>query len=60
MVEQFKAQDLFTLKLPVYTLGLQGLCFWEVLEILETLSGTGHILIQFPALQCYLCDLGTF
>lgn len=60
MVERFKAQDLFTLKLAVYTLGLLDLCFWEVLERLGTSSGTGHILIQFPALQCYLCDLGTF
>ena len=60
MVERFKARDLFTLKLAAYTLGLLGLCFWEVLERLGTLSGTGHILIQFPALQCYLCDLGTF
>lgn len=59
MVEQFKAQDLFTPKLAVYTLGLLGLCFWEVLERLRTLSGTGHILIQLPGLQCNLCDLGT-
>lgn len=59
MAEWFKAQDLFALQLAVYTLRLLGLCSWEVLERLRTFSGTGYVLIQFPALQCYLCDLGT-
>ena len=58
MVEQFKAQDLFTPKLAVYTLGLLGLCCWEVLERLGTLSGAGHILIQFPGFNAVCVTLG--
>lgn len=54
MAECFKAQDLFTSS----CLFTPWSC-WEVLERLGTFSGTGYVLIQFPALQFCLCDLGT-
>lgn len=60
MIERFKAEDLSMLKLAVHTLGLLGLCSWEVVGRSGTLSGTGQIQIQFPVLHCYLSDPGTF